>query len=449
MNDDNQQNPESVNGTADVGEGVLGQPSVSSPGQQTTSSQSPNNGSLDSAWSHNAGSQQPGPVIQPAEKSSQFNPQSNFQPMQSQNKGSKKKLIAVGVVVALFLLGGIGGGAYWYMYNNHPDKVLADAMLGSVEDLMDQKPLDVSGEMTFKAAEGASIGGEMPTVALQFNNARSGQNIKFGLAAKVKYEGKDYNLGVEAIGIGTEAAYFKINDLEKTLSSVTRQMPETESFTAQFSPIVKKIDNKWIKVTEKDLEDLGLVDSQKTDKCTKALDSIKISKDDNKKISSAYKKNQFASVTEKMGSEEIDGQKSEHYKLGFDKNKAKAFTKEIIVLESIKPALNECDFKEKDLIDAIDEVSDSLGELRKKDGKIQIETWVNKKTRRPTKLSVNVGDKDVTMDVFMKTKFDAKELSIEKPKDAVEFKALMKDIETLMTGSGTDSLSSPSSALSL
>ena len=150
-----------------------------------------------------------------------------------------------------------------------------------------------------------------------------------------------------------------------------------------------------------------------------------------------------------MGSEEIDGQKSEHYKLGFDKNKAKAFTKEIIVLESIKPALNECDFKEKDLIDAIDEVSDSLGELRKKDGKIQIETWVNKKTRRPTKLSVNVGDKDVTMDVFMKTKFDAKELSIEKPKDAVEFKALMKDIETLMTGSGTDSLSSPSSALSL
>ena len=417
--------PVTVSNTSNVSDGPVAQP--------------PGSDSLDSVWTRDAtaataqGSPQNiATPVQPSQQPAAFMPQSSFQPTDTPQKNPKIKMMVLGIIAAFVVLGGIGGGTYWYMYNNHPDKILADAMFGSVEDMIAQKPMEMNGELSFKAAQTSGSNDQMPTVSVKFNSATSGKESKGSLAAKVVYGGQDYSLGVEAVAVAEGESYFKINDLEKTINSVVKQMPDMQSSAASLSPIVKKIDGRWIKITEKDLKELGLYEEQSATECTKAIESIKMSKKDEKKMKSSYKKNQFMSVTEKMGTEEINGQKSEHYKLGFDTDKAKSFSNDLFSLESVKPVAKTCKVEAKDMAEAIDQAQSKVEKLRKKDGKMQVEMWVNKETRRPTKVGVNGDGSGMSVNFSTATQFDAKDLAIQKPKDVVEFKSLVKDIEALM-----------------
>ena len=84
------------------------------------------------------------------------------------------------------------------------------------------------------------------------------------------------------------------------------------------------------------------------------------------------------------------------------------------------------------MAEAIDQAQSTVEKLRKKDGKMQVEMWVNKETRRPTKVGVNGDGSGMSVNFSTATQFDAKDLAIQKPKDVVEFKSLVKDIEALM-----------------
>lgn len=454
MNDDNQKKPQVVDGVWASG-GEAPQAPKEQPVVQSVAETPPAHPtaepSLDSVWSRDpvGASSAAGAASSPQQTQLEtVMPQAAGQPTVPPKKSAKAKKIAFAIVASLLLLGGIGSGAYWYLYNNHPDKILADALFGSVEDLMEQKPMDVSGEMSFKATQNSASGAEFPNVVLQFNTAQSGENSKGSMSAKVSYAGEEYSLGVEAIGIGSTEAYFKVSDLEKTLNSVAAQMPEAQGFAEPYAPIIKKIDGQWIKITEEDLAELGLVNTQTSSECTKVLETVELSKDDEKKMSASYKANQFMTVTEKMGAEDINGQKSEHYKLGFDAQKAKTFTKDTLGLTSVKPAVEACDISEEDVISAITTLDTTIDELRDNGGALQFEAWINKKTRRPTKVSVSGNRASIVMDLVVATKFDAQDVAIQKPQDVIEFTTLMKDIETLM-GSQSDTLAAPSVPLSL
>lgn len=357
--------------------------------------------------------------------------QSSFQSEQPKKKGIKAKTLALVSVATLVLAGVIGGGAYWYMYNNHPDKVLADAMLGSLDDLMSQKPMNVTGDMKFKVAEMAS---ESIDVAIDFSSARSGDNAKGSIGAKVKYQGKDYKLKLEAVGIGTKEIYFKLSNIEQTVNQLVADQPDAKEMSTSFMPIIKKLDNKWVKATEEDLKSLGMTEVDLNSECTKAFESVKLSKADKKKLESSYKENKFMTVAEKMGNEVIDGQKSEHYKLGFDSNSAKSFSKDVLAMESVKPLMKACDITEKDITEGFEEAKKSSQDLSEKNGKLQLEVWINKKMKRPTRMGVSGGDKSVSVSFFANPQFNVKDISIQKPDSSTDLMTLSKDIEALMGG---------------
>lgn len=343
-------------------------------------------------------------------------------------KPAKKPLI-IGIVVALLVLIGAGvASAYIYM-NNKPEKVLADAFTNTASDLLDKKPASSVGELTFESK------GDTPAkVNITFDGKSSGENGQGSADVTVTFAGKTYNVKTSAVAFGESEFYFKIENLKKTLSTLTASQPEFAMYTDVFDPIVSKLDNQWIKVTKDDLKQLGMADEKKVDKCTAAVQSLKLSKDDKKQLKKLFKENQFVVASEKLKSEKASDETSFHYKLDFNDKAAENFAKQVIEMKSFATVKKDCDIDQKDIEDGFK--NENKAE-EKDDVKPVVELWVGKKSRRPTKFKITANDKEFSMDFNTEVKLNAKDVTVEKPSSSISVNELKKEFEKLMPSSAT------------
>ena len=68
--------------------------------------------------------------------------------------------------------------------------------------------------------------------------------------------------------------------------------------------------------------------------------------------------------------------------------------------------LNLPDITEKDITEGFEEAKKSSQDLSEKNGKLQLEVWINKKMKRPTRMGVSGGDKSVSVSFFANPQFD-------------------------------------------
>lgn len=371
------------------------------------------------------------------------NPQ--IQSFNSQNynpRKKRKKLIKLmSIVLAIFILaGGVGAYAYTTMMNNKPEKVLADALSNSMKDLLDRKPAKAIGKLTYEFK-----GDDNSKVTLDYQSKTANDNSSNEATMRIEYDKVDVTVkGAVMVFTADQEVYFKFDDLKNSVKQLASSVPDYEPMVASLDPLLTKLDGRWIRVDKKALTELGMSKSeQEIDKCSDAFTKLRISDQDKKQVKDIFLANQFAIASEKLSKENIDGESSYHYKLDLNEKASVNFAKEIIKLESFKTVQKACEIKQEDLDRELKSIEDTAKEQKKGDQPQPVfELWVGSKTRRPTKVKVTMDDKELTMELIANIKIDAKDVSVEKPKDSTSIMELKQEIEELLgTSLGSTSTS--------
>lgn len=334
-----------------------------------------------------------------------------------------KKIFAILIVVFLFLGGG-GAFAYYTIQNNRPEKVLADALSNTMTDLLDRKPSSAIGSLKYEFK-----GDDSATVTIDYTSKMDGDNYHNEATLKAKYGDTEFSMNGSIIGVGTDAVYVKFDNLQKTIDQLTQSNPEYSTLSDPYKVIIQKIDGNWIKIDKESLVEYGFVQSEEeVDKCTTAVTNLRISEGDQKELKTIFLNNQFAIASEKLDSEDVDGESSYHYKLDFNEEASIEFTKAVINLESFKTVKDDCKLSTEDYDKQLQSLKEN-SEQSADEVKPVIELWVGSKTRRPTKLKVTMDDSSLTMEFISTIKINGEGISVQAPEESINLKDLKADIE--------------------
>lgn len=331
-------------------------------------------------------------------------------------KKSKKPLILGLVIGGIVLLLGGSAAAYQFWYQN-PDKVVTDAIMKAItaKTVSYTGSLDTTGEAAKLnvAFDGSSAGAAM--------TAHAKATITFG-ATNVVVDGSvltadDGNL------------YFKVGNAKDLAASALPMLGGGSS--AETDALVKKIDNRWIKISAKKDE---VTPTQSAQCFSATLQKITSDTTMKSELTDLYAKQRFIKVKQSLA--EKDG--SLGYKLDVDQAKLKAFTSGVKTTK-LYDELRKCDKDFKLDEGDIAETSDS-------DIATDVEVWVNKWSHELTQVKVAGQSKDDASKgtLTLKPTFN-RPVSVKAPSDALPIEELQEDVTSLMQSAavaGTSEMSS-------
>lgn len=356
------------------------------------------------------------------------------QPLSTAPKRKKpgKKLLAI---VAAVILIGLGAGAYAYVtiLNNSPEKVLADALSGTMKDVLGRKPVRLAGTITYESKEE----GSPYSVIIDMGASQADDNGQLGATVRIK-AGDEIELSVKGslIAEGSETVYVKIDDVQKTVDDIIAISPEFSSVAETAKPLIKKIDGRWVKIDQKSLAEMGFAESEEMlDKCSEEVGKLRISEADQKQVKEIFTQNQFAIVSEELPAETVDGDSSFHYKLNLNEEAGLRFTKDFIELESFAGVKKACEIESEDIDKDLEELKKQTDE--EVEAKPVFELWVSEKTRRPTKFKVTLDDKKFSMENISTIKINADDVKIDIPTDSMTLQQLQTEIEQTFGSTST------------
>jgi hypothetical protein len=341
------------------------------------------------------------PIEQPAEATPAAAP---FSPA---SKKLKKPLL-LGLIIggAALLLGGTAA-AYQFWYQN-PDKVVTDSFVNALT----AKTMSFSGTV--------DTSGEAAKLKVDFDGASN--DVAFTTHAKATLAIGAVNVVVDGNVQTSENGdmYFKLANA-KDIAAIFTQMMGGGAANPEFDALVDKINNKWIKVTPKDL------DAEKGDEATNKAqcfsDTVKKLRTDkalNGELTDLYKKQRFITIKESLGTKEGNL----GYKIDIDRNKAKEFVQGA---EKTKfyAELKKCDSEFK--LDA-EEIT-GTGES---DITGNTEIWVSQWTHELKQVKFTGGSKDGnSKGTFVFNPVFNKPVNLTAPTDALTVQELQKEIEAV------------------
>ena len=318
----------------------------------------------------------------------------------------KKKVLIIAAIVAgaLGLLGGGTAAAYAFWYQN-PEKVVLEAV-GS---------LFKQGASTHKIS--VDVKSEDTTVKVTID-AKVAENsaAQADVNAAIAYKDKDYKVTGSMISDKDGNIFFKVNDVKDLLEQFAG---DSADFSA-FDNVIKKIDSNWIKVSSDDLKSVS-DEYSKTQKCTtdalKSFDDKAVSDE----VLAVYKKNDFITIGDKIGSRTINGVGSLGYNVKLDEAKATSFYKALGDTK-IGKALTACDSD-----------FDFKPSTNKKDdadvAKSEVQIWSSRFGHKLTELNVTAkSDDDVTTKIVWNPTF-AKDVTVTIPSKSVPISEVIKDVQ--------------------
>lgn len=367
-------------------------------------------------------------------------------PMGMPPKKSKKGIIIGSVIGGLVVLIGASSALAYNLWYQNPDKVMADAV-GNI----------LSGENTkgsstvVLAMNGNGVEGELKI------DAKSDDKIAMGainLSLSMKEPAvtlKDIKLDVVASSDGD--GYIKINDADKIIDQAltayfeymakstsqyggaidtpVQVADQKKAITDMLDPVVKRINNQWIKFpNEGDATEIS-----KEQQCTTdAIKKFQSDKATSNELTKTYIDNKFVIVKEKLPVK--DG--SLGYVLDLDTTKAKSFG---TALENTKFA---AELKKCGDSSTLSTDTDSVSKNPFKDTRVEIriDRWSHKITG--VSMDAKLKDANGAPDTYsLKSTFDYKKVeNLSAPKDATDYRDLQKEIEKMMSGGSTASSSS-------
>ncbi len=288
-------------------------------------------------------------------------------------KKSRKKLVLI-IIAAVLVLLALGGGVAFAVWYTSPQKVLNDSLV----NFMNTPPKSVKATGAI-SVEDTNFKVTVDSFSDDSENAQA--NVKFDVTSG----GTAVNINVDAIAAKNGDLYIRVNDAKKLVSQFTQGSPEA---AAMFEGILKKVDTKWVKITEADIKKLTGEEKSPDSECvTNAITTFQNDAGQKKEVSDLYAKNQFVTVKEQKADEVVDGRNSYHYVLNTDETKAKSFAeglKQTQVYKKVTDCLGDSfkDDKTTESKDADDDTTTSF------------EVWIDKSTRQMSKLSLTASSSE-------------------------------------------------------
>ncbi len=337
-------------------------------------------------------------------------------------KKSKKPFIIILITVVVLLLLGGGAFAYWTTLNSKPEKVLADALVNTANASINSTPTVTDGILTISGM----LDKQEVKATIAFDSATTNQNGEMNAKIALQFGAMTLNVDGSVIALNDGTYYFKINNLRDVLKLTTGTSATAESaksVVVVFEPLIGKLDGSWVKIAPNDLQQFG-ANTDQVDDCTSAVEGLQISKQDSKEIKKIFKANQFATVSETLPSESINGQNSFHYKLQFNEAAASEFTNQVTALPSLS-GLKACS----------DPIAKTVQSTKGQNNGPQptVELWVSKKSHDPTRLKVTYENGSVNAVLDTSVTLNAKDVTVAAPEGAIPVTELKKDFETVMT----------------
>lgn len=317
--------------------------------------------------------------------------------------GGKKTKLASIIIAGVILLGAVGAGAYYGVYlPNTPQNILKK----SVANTLKQEKISGKGNASFTGKDSTAV-----TAAYTLQT----DSTKNAAAATVDLSVSGIKLPLEVRSVD-KAVYLKFGDLS------TVQALATASLGAESAGLVdtisKQVSNKWIEFDE------SLIKTASNDKCSVLTENGKLSDSDVDKLVSIYDKNEFVEI-KKTSSDTVDGRKVTKAELGLNKDKAKAFGKDVEQLDMFKK-LKECSGDTAGKTEAAKDAEEFKGNY-------ELTAWVDKSKKELVKVSLKVTDDDGSMSADFT--FNKDQVNITKPEGAIPAMQLLTQFSPLLGAS--------------
>ncbi len=315
------------------------------------------------------------------------------QPVVVAQPPSRKKLyIIIGAVVAGLLLIAFAVFSLWY---NKPENVVSDSFM----KLATAKSSE--GTMTLVMPSGEASNNVAISYVQNEANELSG-------TASIKSSGSGAKIDVKASYAvdKDQTAFVKVENLRSTLDEVSKSDPSMALYAQMFDGVVDSIDNKWISVSQSDLQKLsGTQPEDKELSCVEGkFEEFKKNSSQQKEVQSLFNKYPFLGVTQ-AGTETVDGVLSNHYVLKPDEAKAKDFmsgAKNLTVFKNIDGCVAE------DLAKQVDESAKESSKDTSSKSTQNIDYWVGVWSHEPVKLSIKSTEDSKTTTFEFKPKLNTK-----------------------------------------
>lgn len=348
-------------------------------------------------------------------------------------KKKSKKWLVIGIVVAILAILGLGSGAVYAFWYQNPDKVIGDSLVNAIT----ARTTVVAGTMKFESGDVvATIAMDTKSDYEKGSTLNTAMTIKPKDMAEMKFEG-------ESMYDADENVYFKAKNLTGILDTTINLVIEgrvkeaakenikvTEAekkqvrtlYTNMFGPIVKKVDNKWVKISVSDMESFSK-EFAKEYKCAQNVIK-KLSKDIKvaTELSDIYTKNKFIVVKENLGTKEG----SMGYVIDLDKEAAKTFSKAVEGTALYKD-LKSCskNATTSSLDEMVEEIKISNGRTE-----LWVEQWSHHITGFKSVAALKRESGETKWDLDVTTKFNTA-VDVAAPKDTISLKDLTRELQSL------------------
>jgi hypothetical protein len=333
-------------------------------------------------------------------------------------KKSKKPLIITLIIAGVLVLAGIGWMIWWFAYYSSDNKVLTDAFHNTLSTTEGTNETKITAKITNDGSTASDV-----NIEANIKSSFSGDAIALDIDGKVSASAVSISASANLVIHKNGEVYIKINYLDKLLSNLGLTSDLLGGFDAS------KVSDKWIKISQDDLENLipqTEINTNGYAKCVEsAVTTLTEKKDTQKELLDIIKDSQVLTA-KRVGSDQ-DGIK---FKLTGDINAAATFANKLVSME-IFQAFSSCVAKlstdtvldsTADLPDWDDIVS-QVNQLRSRLG-VEVHFWVNASNHQPTRLLVSVESEGVELSLDTTSKADKPEVTI--PSDSTSLTSIIQ-----------------------
>lgn len=330
-------------------------------------------------------------------------------------KNIPKKTAIIIAVVVIVLLGGSAAAYFGVVVPNKPQNVVKK----TIENTLTMEKFSGKGSASFESK------GEDKT-AVTANYSLQGDTTKNASAGQIEVAVTGIKVPFEYRAV-EKALYLKVGDLSTVESLIAAQAGAGSE--AYIKEITGKVTNKWIEFDE------SLLKSYTSDKCSLLSGDTKLTEQDVKKLLELYDQNMFIDV-KSTSKEKIDGKSVTKAELGLNKDKAKAFGKELEQVEYFKK-IDKCLGEDKS-------ATDTASEEFKGDASFTV--WIDK-GKNLVKFELKMTDDESSIKADFTYNDD--KVDIQKPEGAVPAMQIISELSPLfggVLGGATGSTAAPSGA---
>lgn len=306
------------------------------------------------------------------------------------------------------------GVAIWYVLYSRPERVIGDAMLNAIK----------AEQTTFKGSLRADlIGGltdEKSTLIADYSGAFARDAFKADLDATVTFGTVPFRVDGGVISTASGEAYVRVDNIRELAAQAIGDQPQA---LQEVEPLLKLIDDKWIKLSQNDLNSVVKPDNgtDSTLSCNqKVQDEFAKNGGLQRDLVASYQANQFIVITDTLANESINGVDNLHYKLRIDQAKLGGFINA---------------FRQTELFKKYDACTDgSLSEEFTSDNFVtaddaELEVWIGRWDHTFSRVKLTLKDADGSTELDLNTDYRAA-VSVDAPRDDItQFDTLRRTYE--------------------